>query len=82
MSKKRASRIPGLGQCHQRGFVELNGRRHYLGPIGSPETKQAYDRLIAAWLANGRRLPTTPEETTVVELCRDYWTRCERLAGA
>src|SRR5947209_8403193 len=34
------------------------GRRRtvYLGAFNSPESKTVYDRVIADWLANGRRL--------------------------
>ncbi|WP_169973101.1 tyrosine-type recombinase/integrase [Tautonia rosea] len=39
--------------------VTLNGRDHYLGPHGSPESRAEYDRLIAEWLSNGRRSPKT-----------------------
>jgi hypothetical protein len=35
----------------------LGGRSFYLGPHGSPESRAAYDRLVAEWLANGRRPP-------------------------
>ena len=78
MTAKNRPGIPSLRRCNGRGFVELNGHRHYIGAWGAEPTRRAYERLVAAWLANGRRLPTTPEETTVVELCRDYWTHCER----
>jgi integrase len=43
--------------------VTLNGKDHYLGPWPGgqrkppPAAREAYDRLIAEWLANGRRLP-------------------------
>jgi integrase len=37
--------------------VQLGGRSFYLGPHGSPESRAAYDRLVAEWLANGRRPP-------------------------
>src|SRR5207244_407068 len=46
-------------------YVTLNGKEHYLGLFGTPESKDAYDSLIAQWLAGGRSLPqppTTPEE--------------------
>lgn len=36
--------------------VTLNGKDHYLGPHGSTVSRNEYDRLIAEWLANGRRL--------------------------
>jgi integrase len=34
--------------------VTLNGRDYYLGAFGSLASKDAYDRLIAEWLGNGR----------------------------
>jgi hypothetical protein len=37
-------------------FVELNGKRIYLGDYDSHESREKYDRLIAEWLAN-HRLP-------------------------
>lgn len=37
-------------------FVELNGERRYLGVYGSPESREAYDRIIAEYLAHGREL--------------------------
>jgi hypothetical protein len=35
--------------------VTLGGRDLYLGRFGTPESKAEYDRVIAEWLANGRR---------------------------
>lgn len=37
--------------------VTLDGRDFYLGRHDSPESRAEYDRLIAEWLTNGRRLP-------------------------
>lgn len=37
--------------------VRLNGRDHYLGKFGSPAARGEYERLIAEWLASGRRAP-------------------------
>lgn len=57
-------------------FVELNGRRHYLGPYGTKASKLEYDRFIGEWLVNGRKPAETAEATdafTVVELCARYW---------
>ncbi len=36
--------------------VTLNGRCHYLGPYGCAASRREYDRLIAEWLAAGRRV--------------------------
>jgi hypothetical protein len=40
-----------------RAVVTLNGRDFYLGQHNSKASKDQYERLIAEWLANGRRLP-------------------------
>jgi integrase len=36
--------------------VTLDGRDLYLGRYGSPQSRAEYDRLVAEWLTNGRRL--------------------------
>lgn len=38
------------------GFVELDGKRHYCGRYELPESEAKAHRLIAAWIANGRKL--------------------------
>jgi len=61
--------------------VTILGRDHYLGPHGSRVSRDAYDRLIAEFLANGRRAPadevTTAPERTVVEVLAEYWRFCK-----
>jgi hypothetical protein len=53
-------------------IVVLCGQCFYLGPHGTETSKLEYDRLIAKWLARGRRLLTDPVEEsggiTLVEL--------------
>ena len=56
--------------------VRIDGRDIYLGRYGTPESRERYDRLIAEWLTNGRRL--TPSlggagDLTVSELILAYW---------
>jgi integrase len=57
--------------------VTLNGKDHLLGPYGSKESREAYDRLIAEWLVNRGRAPTQAEEEqeplSVNELILAYW---------
>ena len=55
--------------------VTLNGGDHYLGPHNSKTSIAEYDRLIAEWLANGRRLPHDDENAsfTINELIVVYW---------
>src|SRR5262245_59796757 len=66
----------------KQGVVTLNGRDHYLGPWPDSQkqapqpVRDAYDTLVAEWLANGRR-PTdaTPPPITVAELILQFWER-------
>jgi integrase len=61
--------------------VRIDGRDHYLGAYGSAESREAYDRLIAEWLANGRRLaPQTvgDNEATVNELAAAFFRHVEQ----
>jgi hypothetical protein len=37
--------------------VTLSGKDFYLGPWKSAASREAYDRLLAEWISNGRRLP-------------------------
>lgn len=61
--------------------VTILGRDHYLGPHGTKVSRDAYDRLIAAFLAAGRRSPASDqmpeEEITVVEVLAAYWKFCQ-----
>ena len=63
-------------------FVELNGRRLYLGRHDRPETRAEYDRVIAEWLAAGRQLPVPPEDLTVVEFLARFLDAAEIRYGA
>jgi len=57
-------------------------RNYYLGAYDTPESREAYHRLIAAWEAIDRRLPDAPAEPkgpsgsnamTINELSLAYW---------
>lgn len=53
--------------------VTLDGKDHYLGPFGSPESETEYRRLIGLWAAGGGRLPPEPSaDLTVCELLAAY----------
>ncbi len=51
-----------------RARVRLNGRDIYLGAYGTPESREAYHRLVAAWERNGRESPPQNADLTVREL--------------
>ena len=59
-------------------FVELNGKRHYLGDYNTPESKQRYHRLLAEWSANGGRLVVDAGDITIVELCAAFWAHAQQ----
>jgi hypothetical protein len=80
----RKPRIPTYRR-HSSGQarVTLNGKDHLLGPYGSPETKEAYRRLIAEWLArHGRPEKETEEEPlSVNDLILAYWKFAQDYYG-
>jgi integrase len=55
-------------------FVEINGRRHYLGPHGTKASRLEYDRLITEWLSSGRSVSfgTPAHVVSITELVVDY----------
>jgi integrase len=75
---KRTPRTPSYRhhKGSDQGFVELDGRRIYLGKWGLPETEQRYHRTVAEWIANGRHVAIPPEDITVKEMIARYWTHC------
>jgi hypothetical protein len=65
-----------------RAVVTIDGRDVYLGKHGSPESKAEYDRIIAEWLTNGRRLtvPDAPArpDVSIDEVILALWRYAER----
>ncbi len=54
---------------------------YWLGPYGSPESRELYHRVLAHWEANGQRLPVTLDDkpadlaqVSVAEVLNAYWT--------
>ncbi len=68
-----SSRTPSyrMHRPSHQAVVTISGRDVYLGPFGSKTSKQTYDRVIAEWLANGRRL-TSKHDATVDEVVIAY----------
>jgi len=42
--------------------VRIDGKDHYLGRYGSPESQETYRRLVAEWLAKGRPDRAVPDQ--------------------
>lgn len=53
-------------------IVTLDGRDFLLGPYGTKASRLEYDRLIAEWIARGRRLPIDQAAVTVCEVINAY----------
>ncbi len=65
-----------LHRASGQAVVTLNGRDCYLGPHNSNASRVEYDRLIAEWLANGRRRVGRDRgapSPTILELVSAYW---------
>ena len=79
MSRRRSHHIPELckHKSSDQWYVRLSGRTFYLGKRKA-DARPEYDRLIQAWLDNGRRLPPdedpdVPDDLAVVELIDRFW---------
>jgi hypothetical protein len=61
MKHHRRPRVPSyrLHKASGQAVVTLDGKDHYLGKHGTPESQAKYERLLALYLANGRALPDT-----------------------
>lgn len=55
--RRRSTAIPQPVEVRGRARIRLDGRTFYLGAFGSPDARRLEDRIVGAWLANGRRLP-------------------------
>ncbi|MHC4214196.1 MAG: tyrosine-type recombinase/integrase [Planctomycetota bacterium] len=61
------------GARSPRAFVQLYGKRYYLGKYGTPESKEQYRRLLAELTLNDYQMPVPSEEITIVELIARFW---------
>ncbi|HEY8747121.1 MAG TPA: tyrosine-type recombinase/integrase [Tepidisphaeraceae bacterium] len=70
MPKLSADRVPSYCRHKQSGqaTVYLDGRQILLAAHGTAASREKYNRLIAEWMANGRTLPTAPEEVTILHV--------------
>ena len=78
--KSRRDRVPSYRHHKPTGqaFVELNGKRHYLGKFGTPGSRAEYKRMVAEWETRGRRPLVEPFDLTVVELLERFLEHAER----
>lgn len=64
MARTPAHQLPSYRLHKAKGLavVTLSGRDIYLGRYGSSESRKAYDRVVAEWLANGKQVLTHTAE--------------------
>ena len=77
--QSKLARVPKYRHHKPTGqaFVELSGKRHYLGKHGTPASRTKYKTLIAEWEARGRRPAVLPTDITVVELLAAFTLHAE-----
>lgn len=75
MSKNKPPRTPSFRhhKATDQGFIELNGRCHYLGRFDLPETRERYHRTIAELLANCGAFVEQNCDVTISELISQFW---------
>ncbi|MDH3583869.1 MAG: site-specific integrase [Phycisphaerae bacterium] len=61
-----------------RAFVDLGGKRQYLGPYDSPESHEAYHRLIAEWMARGQAPAADPNDLSIDHVIAAFWVHAEQ----
>jgi integrase len=70
-----------LHRASGQAVVRIDGRDHYLGKHGTPESEERYRRLIARYLTTGgveEPKANTVDGPTVNELVAAFWTHLER----
>jgi len=73
MGKIPSYRRQGYDKGTDLAFVEIEGKRHYLGAYGSPTSRELYHRHIAEWEAAGRTgSSAAPQDITVTEVAEKF----------
>lgn len=80
MPKFKDNAVPSYRLYKQSGqaVVTLSGKDILLGQYKTAASKSEYDRRIAAWIANGRRLPGAEPHLTISELMDAFRLHAER----
>jgi integrase len=79
----RAKRIPvySLHKASGQAKVRIDGRDHYLGPHGSPESHARYDALVAELLEKRSHGGACGPTKTLTALLALWWAECKRRYG-
>jgi hypothetical protein len=71
MSRPRKGAVPTyrLHKARNCAVVTIDGHDHYLGPFGSPSSKQKYAALIRAWQQRQEQPAAEPDDPLVPNDC-------------
>ena len=63
----------------RQAFCKIRGKFIYLGRYGSKTSREKYERVIAEYLSNGKKLPPTKtqEEISIAELAVEFLNHAE-----
>jgi len=64
----------GSGQA----YINVAGKRLYLGRDGRPATIEKYNQLVSRWMANGGQLRSEPDDLRIKELIARFWIYAEQ----
>ncbi len=82
MTHHRKATVPSyrLHKASGQAVVTLGGRDHYLGRHGTAESNARYERLVASYLLNGRKLPNSNADAPyrIATLSDDFLDWAER----
>ncbi len=78
MPRLKANELPTLRhhRASGRAVVTLSGKDHYCGAWGTQEAQATYHRLVAEWLARGRKPGPERGAYRVRDLAREYGAYC------
>jgi len=76
---RRTKSVPTYRKHKKSGqaVVTLDGTDIYLGAYGTHASRAEYDRLIAKYLAAGRRLILPEQERMVADIVLAFWTHAK-----
>jgi len=74
------SKLPKYSKHRATGqaVVTIGGRDIYLGKHNTTASRAVYNRLVAEYLANDRRLPTVMAGLTIAEVVDRFWSHCQK----
>ena len=79
MPKLAKDRVPAysLHKASGQAVVTIGGRDIYLGRHGTAQSREAYNRVVGEWQANGRTLPGPAADVAVLELIDRFWDHAQ-----